>query len=95
MLKKLFDFKMSKQLIIAKIVMLVCIVAAIVVTFFGLKEIVDVPHMKTVLNATRPLMGDVLVYLLKKYVGWALLVLFAGIGTFVTVRFVENNKKNA
>lgn len=95
MFKKLFNFKLSKQMVIAKVFMLVCMAVAIVVTFLGLKEIVDVPHMKAVLDATRPLMGDVLLYLLKKYLVWALLVLFAGIGTYLTVRFVENNKKVA
>ena len=95
MFKKLFDFKMSKQMVLAKIFMLVCMVAAIVVTFLGLREIVDVKHMKEVLDATRPLMGDVLLYLLKKYLVWALLVLFAGVATFVGVRYTENNKKAA
>ncbi|MGN1369055.1 MAG: hypothetical protein ACI4WX_09320 [Aristaeellaceae bacterium] len=93
MLKKLFNFKMSKQMVMAKVFMLVCMAVAIVVTFLGLREIVDVKHMKEVLDATRPLMGDVLLYLLKKYLVWALLVLFAGVATFVGVRFAENNKK--
>ena len=92
MLKKLFNFKMSKNVACAKAFMLVCMVAAIVITFFGLKEIVDVKHMKEVLDATRPLMGDVLLYLLKKYLVWALVVLFTGVVTFVTVRFVDNKK---
>ena len=95
MLKKLFNFKMSKNVACAKAFMLVCMVAAIVITFFGLKEIVDVKHMKEVLDAARPLMGDVLLYLLKKYLVWALLVLFAGVATFVGVRYAENNKKAA
>lgn len=93
MLKKLFNFKMSKQMVMAKVFMLVCMAVAIVVTFLGLREIVDVKHMKEVLDATRPLMGDVLLYLLKKYLVWALLVLFAGVATFVGVRYAENNKK--
>lgn len=95
MLKKLFNFKMSKQMVMAKVFMLVCMAVAIVVTFLGLREIVDVKHMKEVLDATRPLMGDVLLYLLKKYLVWALLVLFAGVASFVGVRYAENNKKAA
>ena len=93
MLKELFDFRLSKPLLIAKIAMLVCMIVAIVITFFGLKEITDVKHMKAVLDAARPEMGAVLLYLLKKYLIWALLVLFGGVGAFLTVRFVENNKK--
>lgn len=92
MLKKLFDFKMSKQMVLAKVFMLLCVVAAIVITFFGFREIVNVPHMKEVLDTGHPLMGDVLLYLLKKYLVWGLVVLFGGIGTYVTVRFVENSK---
>ena len=52
----------------------------------------QLPVMKEVLDATRPLMGDVLLYLLKKYLVWALVVLFTGVVTFVTVRFVDNKK---
>lgn len=92
MLKKLFDFKMSKQMVIAKVFMLVCMVAAIVITCFGFREIVDVPHMKEVLDMRFLPMGDVLLYLLRKYLVWALALLFVGIGAFVTVRFVENSK---
>ena len=95
MFKKLFNFKMSKQMVMAKAFMLVCMAVAIVVTFLGLKEIVDVKHMKEVLDVTRPLMGDVLLYLLKKYLVWALLVLFAGVAAFLGVRYAENNKKAA
>lgn len=93
MLKKLFDFKLSKPLLIAKIVMLVCFVVAIVITWFGLVEIVDVKHMKEVLDATRPPMGAVLGYLVKKYVGWAALIAAAGGATYIVTRYKENNKK--
>lgn len=93
MLKKLFDFKLSKPLLIAKIVMLVCFVAAIVITYFGLKEIVDVKHMKTVLEATKPTMGQVLVYLLKKYEIWAGLLVVGGGAGYLITRFIQNNKK--
>ncbi len=93
MLKKLFDFKLSKPLLIAKIAMLVCFIAAIVITWFGLKEIMDIPHMKEVLDATRPTMGSVLGYLLKKYVGWAALIAVAGGAGYLITRYVENNKK--
>lgn len=93
MLKKLFDFKGSKLMTSARIVLLLCMLVAIVITGFGIKEILDVPHMKEVLDATRPTMGDVLVYLTKKYLVWALPVLFGGIIAFVTMRYYDN--KNA
>lgn len=90
MLKKLFDFKGSKLLVCARIVLLVAILAAIVIAGFGIAEILDVKHMKEVLGVARPLMGDVLMFLLKKYLGWALLILFGGIGAFVTMRYMDN-----
>lgn len=93
MLKKLFDFKLSKPLLIAKIIMLICFAVAIVITWFGLKEIIDVKHMKAVLEAARPAMGDVLLYLVKKYVGWAALIAGVGGVGYLTIRFVENSKK--
>lgn len=92
MLKKLFDFKLSKPLLIAKIFMLVCFVAAIVITWFGLVEIMDVKHMKEVLDATRPTMGGVLLYLVKKYLGWAMLVAAIGGVGYIVTRYKENNK---
>ena len=93
MLKKLFDFKLSKPLLIAKIVMLVCFAVAIVITWFGLKEVMDVKHMKTVLDTTKPTMGMILSFLAGKYLGWVGLALVIGIGSFVGTRFVLNNKK--
>ena len=96
MLKKLFDFKVSKPLLIAKIVMLVCFVVAIVITWFGLKEIVNVSRMKEILGMAKNaklIMADVLVHLLKNYVGWAALIAMVGGVTYLGVRFHENNKK--
>ncbi len=93
MLKKLFDFKLSKPLLIAKIFMLICFVVAIVIFCFGVKEIIDVKHMKELLAVTRPTMGMVLDFLLKKYLGWVGLAVVAGAGTYLITRFVENNKK--
>ena len=93
MLKKLFDFKLSKPLLIAKIFMLICFVVAIVIFCFGVKEIIDVKHMKELLAVTRPTMGMVLDFLLKKYLGWVGLAVVAGVGTYLITRFVENNKK--
>ena len=93
MLKKLFDFKLSKPLLIAKIVMLVCFAVAIVITWFGLKEVMDVKHMKTVLDAIRPTMGAVLGYLVKKYVGYAAAIAAVGGAGYLITRYVENNKQ--
>ncbi len=93
MLKKLFDFKLSKPLLIAKIAMLVCFAAAIVITWFGLVEIMDVKYMKEVLDATRPTMGGVLLHLVKKYLGWAVLVAAVGGVGYIVTRYKENNKQ--
>lgn len=93
MLKKLFDFKLSKPLLIAKIIMLVCFAVAIVITYFGLKEVVDVKHMKDVLAVTKPTMGQVLAYLLKKYEIWAGLIAVGGGAGYLITRFIQNNKK--
>ena len=93
MLKKLFDFKLSKPLLIAKIIMLICFVAAIVITYFGFKEIVDVKHMKAVLEVTKPTMGQVLAYLLKKYEIWAGLLVVGGGAGYLITRYIQNNKK--
>ena len=93
MLKKLFDFKMSKPLVIAKIIMMICFVVAIVIFCFGVKEIIDVKHMKTVLDTTKPTMGMILNFLAGKYLCWVGLALVIGIGSFVGTRFVLNNKK--
>jgi len=90
MLKKLFDFRGSKLMICARIILLAAIVVAIVITGFGIAEILDVKHIKEVLGVSRPLMGDVLMFLLKKYLSWALLILFGGIGAFVTMRYMDN-----
>lgn len=93
MLKKLFDFKLSKPLLIAKIIMLVCFAVAIVITWFGLVEIMDVKYMKEVLDAARPPMGGVLLHLVKKYVGWAALIAAVGGAIYIVTRYKENNKK--
>ena len=71
MLKNLFDFKMRKPLVIAKSIMLIFFVAAIVIFCFGVKEIIDVKHMKTLLNTNKPTMGMILNFLAGKYLGWA------------------------
>ncbi len=92
MLKNLFNFKVSEKLLVAKIVMLVGMLAAIVITAFGLVEIMDVKLMKEVLGATRPLMGDVMLFLLKKYLVWALLILAAVVSFFLVTRYQENKK---
>jgi len=75
MLKKLFDFKGSKLKKIYKGIMLLGIIAAIVIAAFGIKEILDVKHMKTVLGVTRVIAGDVMLYVLKKYLVWSIAIL--------------------
>lgn len=95
MLKSLFDFSGSKQRKLARLCLLVGILVAVVIFAFGIKEILDVPHMKEVLGATRPIMGDVLLYLSKKYLVWALPILAAGIAAFYTLRYLDNKKQRA
>ena len=75
MLKKLFDFKGSKLKKIYKGLMLLGIIAAIVIAAFGIKEILDVKHMKTVLGVTRVIAGDVMLYVLKKYLVWSIAIM--------------------
>ena len=91
--EELFDFKMCKPLVIAKIIMLIFFGAAIVIFCFGVKEIIDVKHMKTLLNTNKPTMGMILNFLAGKHLGWAGLAVVIGGGAFVGTRFVTNNKK--
>ena len=93
MLKKLFDFKLSKPLVIAKIIMLLCFIVAIVIFAFGVKEIIDVKHMKTLLDTNKPTFGMILDFLMGKYLGWVALAVVVGASAFLGTRFVENNKK--
>lgn len=95
MLKKLFDFKGSKLMITARIVLLVCLLAAIVITAFGIKEILDVPHMKDLLGVARPTLAQVLTVLAQKYLVFSLPVLFGGIAAFVTMRYYDNKAAKA
>jgi len=92
MLKKLFDFKGSTLKKIYKAIMLLAIIAAIVIAAFGVKEILDVTHMKEVFGLPktgRLIAGDVMLYVLKKYLVWSLAALAAG---FVTVRIAGRAK---
>lgn len=94
MLKKLFDFSGSKKMKLAHAILLVGIIAAIVITAFGIKEILDVKHMKTVLGVSKLIMGDVALFLVKKYLVWALPVLAVSVAAFLTMRY-QDNKANA
>ena len=95
MLKKLFDFKVSKQMRLAKILVIVGLLAAIAITAVGIREIMNVKAMKEVLGVTKLIMGDVLVFLLKKYLGWALLIVAAVLAVYVLVRYQDNKKAAA
>lgn len=86
MLKKLFDFKGSTLKKIYRAIMLLAIVAAIVIAAFGIKEILDVKHMKTLMGVTRLVAGDVMMYVLKKYLVWSIAVLAAGTVCFYILR---------
>jgi len=89
MLKKLFDFKGSTLKKIYKAIMLLAIIAAIVIAAFGVKEILDVTHMKEVFGLPktgRLIAGDVMLYVLKKYLVWSLAALAAGTVCFYVLR---------
>ena len=90
MLKNLFNFKVSKQMKVAKGILLVGMLAAIVITAFGLVEIMDVKLMKELQGVARPTMGGVLAFLLQNYLGWALLILAIAVGVYVYIRYLEN-----
>ena len=92
MLKKLFDFKVSKQMKLAKIILILGLLAAIVITAIGLVEIMDIAAMKAALDVTKLVMGDVMVFLLKKYLGWALLIFAVVLGYYLFVRYLDNKK---
>ncbi len=95
MLKKLFDFSGSTKMKLAHAVRLVGILAAIVIFAFGAKEIMDVKHMKAVLDVTKLIMGDVLLFLTKKYLVWVALCLVLGIGGFYTLRYLDHKDQAA
>ncbi len=89
MLKALFDFKGSPLKKVYKAIMLIAIIVAIVIVGAGCMEIVDVAHMKEVLGMAKNaklISGDVMMYMLKKYVVWALAVLAVGVACFYTLR---------
>lgn len=95
MLKKLFDFSGSTRMKLAHALRLVGILAAIVIFAFGAKEIMDVTHMKAVLDVSKLIMGDVLLFLTKKYLVWVALCLVVGIGGFLTLRHLEHKAQAA
>ena len=92
MLKKLFDFKVSNRMKLAKIILIVGMLAAIVITALGLVEIMDIAAMKTALGVTKLVAGDVFLFVLKKYLSWALLVFAVVLGYYLFVRYQENKK---
>lgn len=95
MLKTLFDFRGSKLKKIYKAIMLLGIVIAIVIAAFGIKEILDVKHMKTVLGVTKLIAGDVMLFVLKKYLVWSLAVLAAAAVAFYVLRAKDRKAQAA
>lgn len=87
MFKSLFDFKGSKLKKTYRALMLVGIIVAIVIAALGIKEILDIAHMKEVFGLAKTgklVSGDVMLYFLKKYLVWSLAVMaVATIGFFV------------
>lgn len=96
MLKKLFDFRGSTLKKIYQAIRLLCIAAAIAITAVGLVEIVDVTAMKAILGVTGKLIaGDVMLYMLQKYLVWALLVLAVGVVCFYVLRAKDRKAQAA
>ena len=95
MLKKLFDFKGSTLKKIYRAIRLLAIVAAIVIAALGIKEILDVKHMKTLMGVTRLVAGDVMMYVLKKYLVWSIAVLAAGTVCFYILRAKDRKAQAA
>ena len=95
MLKKLFDFKGCKLKKIYKGIMLLGIVVAIVIAAIGIKEILNVDHMKKVLDVTRVIAGDVMMYLLKKYLVWSIAVLAVATGAYYYLRAKDRKAQAA
>lgn len=95
MLKKLFDFKGSTLKKIYKGVMLLGIIAAIAIAACGIKEILDVNHMKTVLGVTRVIAGDVMFYLLKKYLVWSIVILVVATAAYYYLRAKDRKAQAA
>lgn len=92
MLKKLFDFKVSKRMKVAKVILILGLLAAIAIVAVGLVEIMDVKALKALLGVTKLAAGDVFLFVLKKYLSWALLIIAAAAGVFLTVRYQENKQ---
>ena len=98
MLKSLFDFKGSTLKKIYKGIMLLGVVAAIVIAAFGIKEILDVKHMKEVLGLAKNaklIAGDVMMFILKKYLVWSVAVLAAASVTFFVLRAKDRKAQAA
>ena len=98
MLKTLFDFKGSTLKKIYKGMMLLGVVAAIVIAAFGIKEILDVKHMKEVLGLAKNaklIAGDVMMYILKKYLVWSAAVLAAASVAFFVLRAKDRKAQAA
>lgn len=92
MLKKLFDFKVSSRMKAAKAILLLGMLAAIAIVAAGLVEVMDIAGMKAALGATKLVAGDVFLFLLKKYLGWALLVFAAVLAVYLGIRYQDNKK---
>ena len=74
MLKALFDFKGSTLKKIYRSIMLLGVIVAAAITAIGCKTIVDMNFMKETLGVKKLVSGDVMLYLLKNYLVYALAV---------------------
>lgn len=98
MLKTLFDFKGSTLKKIYKAIMLLGIIAAIVIAAFGIKEILNVAHMKEVFGLAKNaklIAGDVMMYILKKYLVWSIAVIAVTTVCFYVLRAKDRKAQEA
>ena len=89
MLKALFDFKGSKLKKIYKGIMLLGVIVAIVIAVLGIREILDVVHMREIFGLPktgRLIAGDIMLYVLKNYLVWSIAVLAVSGVAYYTLR---------
>ena len=95
MLKALFDFKGSTLKKIYRGITLLGIVVAAVIIAIGCKTVVDMPFMKEALGVKKLISGDVMLYLFKNYVVYALIVLAVVAVAFFVLRAKDRKNQAA
>ncbi len=95
MLKALFDFKGSTLKKVYRGVTLLGVIVAAVITAIGCKTIVNMNFMKEALGVKKLIAGDVMLYLLKNYLVYALAVLAVVAVVFFVLRAKDRKNQAA